>query len=542
MALSIWIVVGWLALGGADLILDPRVEAEESARVAVIERITPAVLTVFPQGIEGGGSGVLISADGLALTNHHVVGGAPWCRCALGHGMVVDAVLVGFDPVGDLALLQLIGSAPFPFVELGESDAVRVGQAVLAAGNPFLLATDFTPTFTRGIISGVHRYQGPIGGILEYTDCLQTDASVNPGNSGGPLFDEAGRVIGINGRISPDKRGRVNVGVAYALTTRQIENFLEHLRAGREATHASLGGLVETAPDGRAVLNRLAPESDAYRQGMRDGDELVSFAGRTIASTNDYLNILGTLPGGWSVPIEWRRDNAHVFARVRLEDLTVPESALKVRPLPPHAPAGVRERFAPRAGWANGWAQDRARAELIDSLRQDLVGIAGRRTWTLHLRDEQNRALEVRLSDTESVLRREGDEPVTRVPRAREDGSGVGAAALLELIESSRLFLLDGPGSVGSVELAGGFPDRRHVVRPVLRVQEEGFETRWYVDRAAKSLAGVESISSGGADRAAITWSGELLVEGVRWPSLWEMRVGEMHYGRATLESVEVTP
>ena len=107
-----------------------------------------------------------------------------------------------------------------------------------------LLATDFTPTVTFGLVSGVHRYQYPAGTLLEYTDCIQIDTSINPGNSGGPLFNMKGELIGINGRISADKRGRLNSGVGYAISINQIKNFLGHLKAGLDVDHASLGAVV----------------------------------------------------------------------------------------------------------------------------------------------------------------------------------------------------------------------------------------------------------------------------------------------------------
>src|SRR4029078_13213371 len=99
---------------------------------------------------------------------------------------------------------------------LGDSDKLRAGDWSLAMGNPFLLATDFTPTVTFGLISGVHLYQYPAGTLLEYTDCIQIDTSINPGNSGGPLFNMNAELVGINGRISLEKRGRVKCGGGYA--------------------------------------------------------------------------------------------------------------------------------------------------------------------------------------------------------------------------------------------------------------------------------------------------------------------------------------
>ena len=187
-------------------------------------------------------------------------------KCGMADGKLYDAVVVGLDPTGDVALIKLFGRDDFPAAELGDSDQVRVGDWVFAMGNPFLLATDFQPTVTYGIISGVHRYQFPPGTLLEYADCLQTDASINPGNSGGPLFDAEGRLIGINGRGSFEKRGRVNVGVGYAISINQIKNFLGCLRSGRIVDHATLGarvGLRRRGPRGRHRHPRTRPTPTA---------------------------------------------------------------------------------------------------------------------------------------------------------------------------------------------------------------------------------------------------------------------------------------
>ena len=138
--------------------------------------------------------------------------------------LLYDAVIVGIDPTGDVALIKLFGRDDFPVATLGDSDQLAVGEACYAMGNPFLLATDFSPTVTYGIISDLHRYQGPAGTFLEYTDCIQVDASINPGNSGGPLFSATGDLVGINGRGSFEKRGRVNSGAGYAISINQIKH------------------------------------------------------------------------------------------------------------------------------------------------------------------------------------------------------------------------------------------------------------------------------------------------------------------------------
>src|SRR4029453_10582145 len=114
-----------------------------------------------------------------------------------------------------------------------------------------------------GVISGAHRYQYPEGTFLEYTDCLQADAAINPGNSGGPLFNAEGRVIGINGRGSFEKRGRVNVGVGYAISSNQIKNFLGCLKSGRIVDHATLGATVAMSDDGSVHVSNILEASDA---------------------------------------------------------------------------------------------------------------------------------------------------------------------------------------------------------------------------------------------------------------------------------------
>ena len=176
----------------------------------VIDRAMQATIAIFPadpNAEAGGGSGVLISPDGFAITNFHVVQPVgPAIVVALpptggGHGLpngqLYHAVVVGLDPVGDIALIKLIGRDDFPYAPFGNSDHVLVGDTAIVIGNPFMLATNFQPSVSMGIISGVNRYQPgasagrqsgtATGTFLEYTDCLQTDAAVNPGNSGGPL-------------------------------------------------------------------------------------------------------------------------------------------------------------------------------------------------------------------------------------------------------------------------------------------------------------------------------------------------------------------
>src|SRR5262249_22647418 len=245
-------------------------------------------------------------------------GSGPVMQCGLPDGVFYDAVVVGTDQVGDVALLKLLPKKEgkdFPYAPLGDSDKVKPGDWSLAMGNPFLLATDFTPTVTFGLISGVHRYQYPEGakGLLEYTDCIQFDTSINPGNSGGPLFNLDGEIIGINGRGSFEKRGRVNSGVGYAISSNQIKNFLGHMKAGLVADHASTGFRVESDLDegasGRIIVRHILNDCDAIRRGIDTDDEIVKLASRDMPTVNAYKNALRFYPRGWRVPITFRHEN-----------------------------------------------------------------------------------------------------------------------------------------------------------------------------------------------------------------------------------------
>ncbi len=347
--------LGVLPRTGTAIEVDPAVREAESRRVAVVERASRPTVAVFAPNGQGGGSGVVISPDGYALSNFHVTqacGNA--MKCGMVDGRLYDAVIVGVDPTGDVALIQLLGRDDFPCAEIADSDRVRTGDACFTIGNPFLLATDFKPSVAYGVISGVHRYQYPAGTLLEYADCLQADAAINPGNSGGPLFDDQGRLIGINGRGSFEKRGRVNVGVGYAISINQIKNFLGHLKSGRIVDHATLGARVASDSNRRVVVDDILTSSDAFRRGLRYGDEVLSFAGRPTSTVNGYKNVLGIYPKGWRVPLVYRRDDQIVDVLVRLSGVHA-EAELaqlleaQVQPdKAPHGPRGKRPRPAPK--------------------------------------------------------------------------------------------------------------------------------------------------------------------------------------------------
>lgn len=321
--------------------LDPALERVEQSRIESVARAVPSAVSVFVPGGGGGGSGVMISPDGYALTNFHVTSPAgSFMRCSMSDGNVYDAVIVGIDPVGDLAMIRLLGRSDFPKAELGDSRAAEAGDWCMVIGNPFLLATNLKPTVTYGILSGVGRYQYPSGTLLEYGDCLQTDASVNPGNSGGPIYDATGKLLGIVGRCSFEKRGRVNVGVGYAISINQAKNFLGYLRSGRIVDHATLGATVSTEPEGGVVVSNILESSDAYRRGLRYGSEILEIDGRVVQTANDLQNVMATLPNGWRVKMSYRSEGKTVETLVRtmgvhLEDELLKKMAGALPPPPP---------------------------------------------------------------------------------------------------------------------------------------------------------------------------------------------------------------
>ena len=346
--ISVLAVVLLLCTSSVDAVdVSSSVLSAQAKRIAAIRKASASTVMVFAAGGNGGGSGVLISPEGYALSNFHVVKPAGTAmKCALNDGQLYDAVVVGVDPVGDVALIKMIGRDDFPFAKMADSDKVRLGDWCFAVGNPFLLATDFQPTVTYGIVSGVHRYQYPAGTLLEYADCIQTDASINPGNSGGPLFNANGDLIGVNGRGSFEKRGRVNVGVGYAISINQIKHFLGYLHSGRYLDHATLGANMVTDENGAVVVSNIIESSDAYRRGLRYGDQLLSFGGRPINTVNGFKNVLGIYPRGWRVPISFLQDGKQIDTFVRLAGVHSPEELLaKVQPnRKPPAPPKDQEK------------------------------------------------------------------------------------------------------------------------------------------------------------------------------------------------------
>jgi serine protease Do len=261
------------------------------------------------------GSGFLISADGYVVTNNHVISPART-------GATVEAVsvtladrreyparIVGRDETSDLALLK-INASGLPFVNFGDSTHARVGDWVLAIGNPFGLGG----TVTAGIVSALHRNL-PGGGV--YDRYIQTDASINMGNSGGPMFDLNGNVIGINTALYSPTGG--NIGIGFAIPAEQVRPVIEALRRGARVSRGYIGVSLQPLEDDIAesmglpknqgeLIRDVTPGGPAARGGMQQGDVVVTVAGRPVSPDESLAYLVSQQPVGSRVPIELIRN------------------------------------------------------------------------------------------------------------------------------------------------------------------------------------------------------------------------------------------
>ncbi len=559
---------------GAAVGVEPAVLAAEARRIETIGRASAAAVAIFA-GAEGGGSGVLVSPDGYALTNFHVVQPAGVAMtCGLANGRLYDAVLVGLDPTGDVALVKLLGRDDFPFATLADSDAVEVGDWCFAAGNPFLLATDLVPSISAGIVSGTHRYQFPAGTILEYTDCIQTDAAINPGNSGGGLFDAAGRLIGVNGRASFEKRGRVNVGAGYAISANQVRNFMGCLKGGLLVDHATLGATVATAVDGRVVVSDILETSDAWRRGLRYDDEIVSLAGRPVRTVNAFKNVLGTLPAGWQVPLVYRRDGRREEILVRLAGVHAPaelarivaggaenplaepapppdgkpgkKHAARQQPEPPLLPTAVRGLYEARPGFAN-YHFNLVERDRVARALATARGAGPGATWALGGTLAAGGEFQLELSDTLATI----DLPTGTSkldPSGELDASPEppGSGGMLAALLLWRRLVTEGPAAVGRTIYRGTVPRDPRAIDPtggdlvdVLETAAAGVEARFAID-AKGVVVGIDLWTAPDADPCEIRFVGRR-DDDPTMPARMVVHRGPEPFGTFVLERVERT-
>jgi serine protease Do len=575
--LVVALLLGSAAAVRGAVAIDPEVLAAENARADAIAKASAATVAVFDSKGGGGGSAVLISPDGFAVTNFHVTApcGAAM-KCGLNDGKLYDAVIVGIDPVGDVALIQLFGRDDFPTAEIADSDDVEVGDWCFAAGNPFLLADDFTPTITYGIVSGVRRYQYPAGTLLEYTDCIQTDAAINPGNSGGPLFDAAGRLIGINGRGSFEKRGRVNVGVGYAISINQVMRFVPMLKSGRIVDHATLGATVST-DDGSAVVDDILETSDAFRRGLQYGDSVVRFAGRDITSANALKNVLGVFPSGWRAPLTYRRDGQSFSTRVRLmgvhdeSELTAlvqNEEADPSTPMPggpgeepkegpklptpglegllkkAKLPAAIVGKFKQRRGYANYWyneqAQERIWSNYFKQMGRDGLGY----DWRLLGDVETGGSFELKTSEARAELQLpNGHSGAIFDGDLSQQLSPPRSGGLLLAVHAWQRLIDKGLRRFGEIYYLGKLPHG-----PDDRVEDclvgffEGMEVRFFFAEDAGDLTGIELFTADDADPCEISFHEFKEFDGRRLPGRWVIHHGDEVFAELVISDWSVEP
>jgi len=263
------------------------------------------------------GSGVIVSADGYILTNNHVVEGADEIEVGLADGRKAEASVVGTDPETDLAVIR-IHEKNLPVIVLGEPDKARVGDVVLAIGNPFGVGQ----TVTLGIISALGRNNLHIN---HFENFIQTDAAINFGNSGGALVDSRGNLLGINSAIYSQTGGSVGIGFAIPVSTAKmvLDSIVKHGQVVRgwigiesQDITPELAGNFGLGRERGAIIAGVVRGGPADRAGMRPGDILLAVNGRKVGNTGDMMNLIAELPPGEKAPMTVMRKNRETILAV----------------------------------------------------------------------------------------------------------------------------------------------------------------------------------------------------------------------------------
>ncbi len=277
-----------------------------------------------PEG--GTGSGFIIDHEGYILTNNHVVEGADIIKVTLHNEKEYEARLVGSDPKTDIALIKIVKesgeNSSFPYLTLGNSERVEVGEWVVAIGNPFGL----DHTVTTGVVSA----KGRNIGAGPYDEFIQTDASINPGNSGGPLLNMNGEVIGINTAIFSGNGG--NVGIGFALPINMAKDILDDLKQKGSVTRGWLGVMIQRiTPELKesfklknamgALVNDIVPNGPAAQGGMKRGDVITRFDGVEIASIETLPKQVASIKPGKTVKVEVVREGVTRVLEIKIEPM-----------------------------------------------------------------------------------------------------------------------------------------------------------------------------------------------------------------------------
>ena len=266
-----------------DLVINAVEKVSKSVvNIASVRMVQDQLLRVFP--IEGVGSGIVVNQRGYILTNNHVVDKAHNLKITLRDGNVFNGVVIGTDKVSDLAVVRVDSKDALPSVQFGNSDELRIGQIVIAIGNPFGLVGG--PTVTAGIVSALNRNLEFESGILEL---IQTDAAINPGNSGGPLANTNGEIIGINTAKMPYAQG-----IGFAVPINAARTIMNDLIENGRVTNRPWIGIATMKitrhlsqyyglpADEGALITKVEPYSPADNAGLRKGDIIKSVDGKTI--------------------------------------------------------------------------------------------------------------------------------------------------------------------------------------------------------------------------------------------------------------------
>jgi putative serine protease PepD len=303
---------------GADQVY----ERSKDSVAFITARVTQAAAGPFgeSQSGEATGSGFVVSKDGYIVTNAHVVDGASSVKVKVGDGATTPARVVGKDSSTDIALLKVDpGDQELKPLVFGDSDDVEVGDATFAIGNPYGLSR----TLTTGVISALQRQiTAPDGYSID--DVLQTDAALNPGNSGGPLLDAAGHVIGVNSQIESSSNGAGgsggNVGIGFAIPSNTVRTVVEQLMAGKEVSHAYLGVQTSDAPGGGARVASVRSGGPADDAGLRAGDVVTAFDGKRVADSAALSSQVNQHQKGDRVEVVIRRDGEQKTVEVELAE------------------------------------------------------------------------------------------------------------------------------------------------------------------------------------------------------------------------------
>jgi putative serine protease PepD len=287
---------------------------DRSSLADIVAKVQSSVVSIKTGS--GEGSGVVIDSQGDVLTNNHVVATANGGGVTVtsSHGDSTRATIVGTDPRSDLAVVRVADRTGLTVAVFGDSDAIRVGDSVLALGSPLGLEG----SVTAGIVSAKDRTIQVSEG-QSISGMIQTDAAVNPGNSGGALVDLTGKVIGINSAIATSGNGNGNIGVGFAIPSNTAERVADQLIAGERVTHPYLGVSVGDA-DGGALVQAVTAGSPAERAGLRKGDLITRIGDRAVNSADDLVAAVQGGKVGDRLGVTYTREGETRHATVTLAE------------------------------------------------------------------------------------------------------------------------------------------------------------------------------------------------------------------------------